>query len=143
MSEANLSHKLMRALRAVGHAERMENMAANGTPDVNYCIQGVEGWVENKYLRFKPARADTPIVLPHYTKEQRNWHKDRRRAGGRVYVLLHIGDAGHVLLDARWAATHLGMATLATVWSAGLVAVHGPSFPTGPILAQLRQPAMP
>ncbi len=29
-----------------GHLVRIENSVEKGTPDVNYCLRGGEGWVE-------------------------------------------------------------------------------------------------
>lgn len=64
------------------HWQRVEVGQLNrGVPDVNYCYNGVEGWVENKGTedgRFK------------FRPEQRGWIIDRSRHGGIVYVAVRM-----------------------------------------------------
>lgn len=60
------------------HWQRIETgMTGRGIPDLNFCFDGVEGWIENKITRayaiaFKP--------------EQVGWLLRRTRAGGRTFV---------------------------------------------------------
>jgi hypothetical protein len=48
-----------------------------GIPDSNYCVDGVEGWIENK-------KTDGWAV--GLRPEQVGWHLRRARAGGRTWV---------------------------------------------------------
>ncbi len=68
------------------HPVRVENPALPGTPDVNY----VEGWVELKWRRDWPARADTVVEFDHFTNRQRIWIIERAKANGRVFVLVQV-----------------------------------------------------
>ena len=54
MSEAALWRRVRKGLP--GHLVRVENAVEAGTPDVNYCIDGAEGWIELKQLDRWPAR---------------------------------------------------------------------------------------
>lgn len=58
-----------------GHIERVESLLGRGIPDVTWCADGREGWVEIK------TGYQTPSDL------QRAWIDKRRAAGGRVAVL--------------------------------------------------------
>ena len=71
--------------------KRIENNVALGTPDVNYCIEGAEGWVELKHAREWPKRGG-PLKLRHFTPEQRLWIHLRQGAGGKAFVLLKVED---------------------------------------------------
>jgi hypothetical protein len=84
---------------------RVENPVGPGTPDVNY----TGGWIELKFADRWPPRGG-PLRLEHYTKQQRVWHQKRRRAGGRVFVLLKV-DVEWLLIDGVKAAITLGDAT--------------------------------
>ena len=50
-------------------AVAVENPVHPGTPDVN-CILG---WIELKWLRAWPVRADTVVKIEHFTRQQRVW----------------------------------------------------------------------
>jgi hypothetical protein len=110
-------------MRTVGDFQRVENMVGTGMPDVNYCIEGVEGWIELKQTQGWPRFSHKPLVLDHYTPQQRLWHRRRTSAGGRVYVMLQIvRPCTYVLLPARWSAEHLGLdATQADIEVAALI----------------------
>lgn len=47
-----------------------------GIPDTNYCISGVEGWIE-----YKATSAWSVGVRP----EQNSWHRTRTARGGRTF----------------------------------------------------------
>jgi hypothetical protein len=86
------------------HPVRIENAAGAGTPDVNY----VGGWIEMKYAERWPVRGGA-LKLPHYTAQQRGFAMKRIAAGGKCFVMLHIGETGEWLLFAgNVAALHLG-----------------------------------
>jgi hypothetical protein len=85
MSEAVMRGRVVLALRELD-AHAIENPIHPGTPDINY----VEGWIELKWLRSWPKRADTVIPLEHFTKQQRIWLLRRARYNGNVYLLLQV-----------------------------------------------------
>lgn len=61
-----------------GHWQRVESAATSqGIPDCNYCIDGVEGWVECKQTHAWAVKVQ-PL--------QSGWIHRRTRAGGRVWI---------------------------------------------------------
>lgn len=119
-----MSKKVCTALRRHGlDAVRVENPAGPGTPDVNY----IEGWIENKWVRRWPKRADTVVRLDHFTPQQRVWLLRRSQRGGRVHLLLKVEETW-LLFRGDVAAEVVGRANKAQlhgaairVWSRGLV----------------------
>lgn len=63
-----------------GDHERVENSVGSGTPDVNYAIEGVEGWIE-----LKLCRGDSL----HFEKYQLPWHVRRLKHNSRLYVMAY------------------------------------------------------
>jgi hypothetical protein len=51
-------------------------------PDSNYCVDGVEGWIEHK--RARKGRVDL-------SAEQVAWAERRMRKGGRVFLAVREG----------------------------------------------------
>lgn len=83
MTEATQVWHVMRdRVAAYGHWERVENAAGSGMPDVNYCVNGVEGWVE---LKLAGQDGSKPRSL---TLEQVMWAEERARHGGRAFLLV-------------------------------------------------------
>ena len=93
MSEAALWELVRSRIAPYGHIVRHENRVGDGTPDVSYTIQGVGGWIELKLLDTPPKRSETPIHIPHLTKDQVLWAKKEAEAGGRMWMLLKVGAA--------------------------------------------------
>lgn len=123
MSESTMKATLIRKLRAE-HAIAVENAARAGTSDVNY----VEGWIECKYKPKWPVRPETPLTVPTFTPQQRTLMLKRARAGGRIHLLLKVGQEWF-LMGPVWAALRLGQATQAEIrqhalghWKRSLVA---------------------
>jgi hypothetical protein len=81
-------------LRFLGYPidlQRLENEVAAGHPDVEGCIDGAQVWIELK-SELRPVRATTPIH-PKVRDSQRDWHRDRCKAGCRCnWVLLQVGE---------------------------------------------------
>lgn len=95
--------EVLRPLDAVA----VENRCGPGTPDVNF----IGGWVELKWLRAWPKRAETPVKLDHdLTPQQRAWLKRRSHRGGSTWVLLQCRREW-LLLPGRVAAEVIGTAT--------------------------------
>jgi hypothetical protein len=109
-SESSMWNEL-RPLLAGLDPVRVENLLTSGTPDVNY----TGGWIELKYAKRWPVRGG-PLRVPHFTPEQRAWLLQRRKAGGRAYLLLKVGVEG-MLFDGVRAAQFLGTSDKATLAS--------------------------
>lgn len=137
--ERDLWHTLRERMKTFGHFDRIENMVGVGMPDVTYAVQGAEGFIELKWRARWPRTPADVVTLDHFTPQQRIWIKQRRKAGGRVYVLLLVDckPREYLLLPGEWAAAHLGLtATRADVTAAALVRGTG-AFPTTLMLAEL------
>ena len=93
MSEAALWRVFRQHIGPYGHVVRHENRVEAGTPDVSYTIQGVSGWIELKQLDEPPKRPTTSISITHLTKEQILWAQKERKAGGRMWMLLKVGQS--------------------------------------------------
>lgn len=78
MTEDDFWSKLRLELPS-GHYVRVENLVHPGTPDVSFCVGGVEGWMENKYTDKFPL--EHPVL-----QSQIIWIGQRVRAGGRVII---------------------------------------------------------
>lgn len=139
MAEKDLWAVLRDRMKIHGHFDRIENMVGCGMPDVTYCVQRVEGFIELKQVKEWPARPDTAVAIPHYSPGQRLWARQRISAGGRVYLLLHVvrTDNVYLLFDSAWSRLHLGIdATQADCIAKALV-VGFRKFPTAEVLAEL------
>ena len=70
MSENNFWRYIKNHMKGIGIFTRIENSFFKGIPDVNFLIDGIEGWIELKYREKFPVRTNTPIRLQHFTKEK-------------------------------------------------------------------------
>lgn len=87
MSEQTQRRKIIVILKDL-HGVAVENPAGPGTPDVNY----IDGWIELKWIRRWPkVPAERPILIHHYTPQQRLWIRRRGRLGGKSFLLLQVG----------------------------------------------------
>jgi hypothetical protein len=123
--ERNFFEQLKRNLPKQGFRldlQRIENVTTNGTPDVNYCIEGDEGWVELK--AWERVRLSGRFTVPKLREEQAAWLLRRGKVGGRAHLLLRI-NKDVVLIDGRLApalfdkSLHLDWADgekIATTW---------------------------
>ena len=66
--------------------QRIETSIERGIPDVHYCVEGVSGWLEGKYLK-SPKRENTKLKLK-LSIEQIAWHKSYSYLGGIVYLIV-------------------------------------------------------
>ena len=92
MSEKNLWQYCRRHLSDKGLLMRIENAFYKGVPDVNFLINGIEGWLELKFLHKFPKKETTAISVPHFTQEQKLWHKTRWENDGLTAMLLQVAD---------------------------------------------------
>lgn len=101
--ERNFFEQLKRNLPKVGvplHLQRIENTAGVGTPDVNYCLAGREGWAELK--AWERIRFTGRFTVPKFRAEQAAWLYARSSAGGRAYLVCRI-NRDVALFDGRLA----------------------------------------
>jgi hypothetical protein len=90
MSESSIYARLKeRITRPTDRFERVENGMGAGMPDVNYCICGVEGWIEIKYPE-EPKRPTTALFSGnhHVSVEQCNWMLKQSNAGGISWLFI-------------------------------------------------------
>ena len=107
MSESQMRQRVIKLMRHED-AGAVENKVVPGTPDVQF----VEGWCELKWMRTWPKNADTdPVLIKHFTPQQRVWLKRRWRAGGNVWLLLQANGRDWLLFDGETAAIHVGRVT--------------------------------
>jgi hypothetical protein len=107
MADAGLRQLLSANIR--GHWQSVETgSTGKGVPDANYCIDGVEGWVECKW-----TRAWAVGVEP----EQVAWAERRMRNGGRVWFAVRRKDskgARKLACDELWIVHPSGARVLMT-----------------------------
>lgn len=68
-----------------GHFVRIENEVGSGQPDVNWCVDGQEGWWE---LKVWPRELEGSQV---------RWEAARREAGGTALLMVKKSTAVYVL----------------------------------------------
>ena len=84
------THKAFRkAFRGKGHIVRIENAIGIGTPDIEYCFEGVAGWVEVEEVHW-PRSLDSVVEFPHLTQEQKLFLTQRALSAGNAFVLAHV-----------------------------------------------------
>jgi hypothetical protein len=86
LSEKDFSREFVLLTKKL-HPVRIENaLTTLGLPDLNIST----GWIELKWHKTWPAKESTPLRLPHYTDEQRNWLMKRWNAGGKAWLALKV-----------------------------------------------------
>ncbi len=75
--------------------DRVENRVVSGMPDINFCGDDVECWIEQKSPK-EPKRATTKLFGSNHklSQDQKNWFKRQVDAGGLCYVMIST--------DKRW-----------------------------------------
>ena len=99
-SEASLWNTLRKNMKGKWEADRVENPASPGTPDVYYTMlhNSAMGWIELKHAHEWPKRPTTPLKIEHFTKQQRSFIRRHGKAGANVSVLLQV-ERDYFLLD--------------------------------------------
>jgi hypothetical protein len=74
--------------------DRIET-GVDGIPDINFCINGKEGWIELK-CPTEPKRPTTKLFGSNHKigQDQKNWFIRQFKAKGRAFILLST--------DVRW-----------------------------------------
>jgi hypothetical protein len=89
MSEKNAYDSLKKVVSPLDRIDRVENVLVDGMPDVNYCTEGVECWIEIKNPK-EPKRDTTPLFGSNHklSAEQKNWMLRQMNAGGKAFILI-------------------------------------------------------
>ncbi len=109
-NEAQFWRTVRRNLPPGAHFERMENLVAIGTPDVNFCWDGVNGWIELKYVSRWPKQDFNIITERLWKMEQRLWALRRIRAGGKCFLFVQV-EREYLLFDSDILNTPLVLET--------------------------------
>lgn len=90
MSEYDLAGEIVDGIHSVvrdAHLSLVESpLSSPGIPDVDFCINGIEGHIELKFSR----RQDCPHIRPSQVK----WFKARCKAGGNPWLFTKIDRQG-------------------------------------------------
>jgi hypothetical protein len=106
MSESLLWLRLRKKIGPFGHFNRIENSVVAGTPDVSFCINGIERFIELKYKNKFPANVKTPVFKRGgLRKAQIIWHYRRTKAGGKSFILSQIGSL-YLLHEGQYALSY-------------------------------------
>jgi len=102
------------------HLERVENIVNDGTPDVDYVIDGVPGQIELKFSDTAPVRDTSQVLgIGHGMRRSQIIYASRRTwAGGRLWCLIG-NQAATWLIDLRGMSPQ-EMDALAVASAAGL-----------------------
>jgi len=104
MSEKAMRQRVCRDLKPFMHPIPVENSCWPGTPDLSITT----GWIELKWMKAWPKiAADAPVLIDHYTPQQRIWAQQRHRAGGNVWLMLQVKNE-FLLFTGCFAAEALG-----------------------------------
>ena len=88
MSETRLRKYVLDNIGHVGHWSKVESHDTSaGIPDLNYCMDGMEGWLELKFGN----RVKAPKLRP----TQCAWFRRRIKMGGTPQLLVCIELDGH------------------------------------------------
>lgn len=104
MSEKK-DYKLLRENAATprDRIDRIENLMVVGMPDINFCSEGTECWIELK-SPLEPVRSSTKLFGSNHklSQDQKNWFLRQRNAGGLCYILI-FSDKRILLIDGKHA----------------------------------------
>lgn len=95
------------------------HLSAAGIPDLNIYLLSIDVWVELKIIKHGQVK-----MRP----TQRRWHRDRKEAGGRSWVLVYDRAAQHVLALPGHVAAALAPAEAA--WRGAATAEHITKLPS-------------
>ena len=83
--------------------DRVESQVVTGMPDINFCLNGVEGWIEVK-APIEPKRNTSILFASNHklSTAQKNWFLRQRQAKGRCYVFIST-DKRYMMIDGEFA----------------------------------------
>ena len=124
MSEAQFWRTLKKRLPSSAHFERIENLVAIGTPDVNFCWDGIEGWIELKFVPKWPKYKGKIITKKLWKPEQRIWALKRIRSGGKSFLFIQI-EKDYLLFNSKIAEMDLEVISIEGLFEIALSHWHG------------------
>jgi hypothetical protein len=65
-------------------ATRHEDKFQRGIADISFCQNGIGGWMELKHVSDYPARDKTPIRMPHYSIDQKEFLEKKGKCMGNT-----------------------------------------------------------
>lgn len=94
--------------------DRIENHMIPGMPDINFCAEGVEVWIELK-SPVEPKKEETPLFGSNHkvSQDQKNWMLRQRLAGGMSFFL--IGTDQRWILAGSSHADHINGMTVSQI----------------------------
>ena len=97
MSEHNATRTLRGHLESMGaFVQRFEDKLSPGIPDTVACLDGVDVWLEGKFVKELPARQETLVRFGSKDEprlaHQRNWHRAYQKAGGLSFIWVRVRD---------------------------------------------------
>ena len=114
MSETKANAKFRKnVIRPMDRYDRIENVVGVGNPDINYCIDGVEGWIETKCPK-EPKRPGTPLFGSNHrlSIDQRNWFLRQKNSRGSGWVLIVTDQDRWILVNGCLYADLINTATI-------------------------------
>ena len=72
-------------------ATRHEDKFQKGIADISFCQAGIGGWMELKHVSDWPRRDNTPIRIPHYSIDQKDFLEKKGKHQGNTWLFLQIG----------------------------------------------------
>lgn len=96
LPEQRLWDRMRARLKGRGiRLERVENLVAVGRPDVDCLALGIFTPVELKAVDGFPVRPTTAVLTEKkgLNRDQRNWHLEWQRYGGRSLILVGVGSS--------------------------------------------------
>ena len=83
-----------------GHWTRVENNAGRGFPDVNFCIDGCDGWTELKVVKSKKPPTSLDAIKVRIRPSQFAWLTERARHHGNCSITIGF-PSGHLVVVGR------------------------------------------
>ena len=114
MNEKEANAKFRKnVIKPMDRYDRIENIVGVGNPDINYCIVGVEGWIETKCPK-EPKRPGTPLFGSSHrlSIDQKNWFLRQKNSGGEGWVLILTDKNRWLLINGCKYADEINTATI-------------------------------
>jgi hypothetical protein len=104
MGEHNATRTLRSHLESMGaFVQRFEDKLSPGIPDTMACLDGVDVWLEGKFVKELPVRQSTLVRFGSKGEprlaHQRNWHRSYQKAGGLSFIWVRVRDGGWYLFE--------------------------------------------
>ena len=97
-----------------------EDKHSDGVPDISYGVNGVNGWIEAKYINNWPVRDTTRVKPSRFTPLQVHWLVNRQTHGGHCFVMVAVGHEIFFFPASKAAAIRDGMTRVEYYKQSGL-----------------------